>query len=213
MLKLSAFHILLLLLIALALYCGATKTNTQPIEPTQQTQQTQRTEQVGAGHMVGRPCGPARRSCTTHRLTRAEEDQLNIVNHLEHNNLDWVLRKPLQKPRKRINCLQENRSTGAPSECHDGFPEWQTECCDKGIRDISNTDSAVADCDKAELRHLSPVPMKTSVKDYYGSTYYYDFRYPREPISIEFMKDPVGYCKRNPGRYPCYVRESRYDLR
>lgn len=172
---------------------------------------------------------PVQRCLSGLRMTRAGEDQLNIVNHREHNNLDWVLRKPLGCARKRINCLKETPST--PVERLDAepapisFPEWQTGSCDRGLMNIDPCNAPpgglesgekapqLSDSTKAVLDHLSPLFMRTSLKEYYGGMYYHDFRYPREPISLEFAVDPEGFCRRNPTRYPCDIRASRYDLK
>ena len=182
------------------------------------------------------PVAPYQNCLTGLRMTRADEDQLNIINHREYNNLSWVLRKPVGCPRKRINCLQETSATTlAPDNfiAHQlcdtpgpvKFPTWQDGCCDRGLMNIDPCNAPPGGLEsgknapkftkyeKAKLDHLSPLPMKTTLKEYYGGMYYYDFRYPREPLPIEFSKDPEGFCSRNPGSYPCYVRASRYDLK
>src|SRR3989338_9131710 len=43
--------------------------------------------------------------------------------------------------------------------------------------------------------------------------HYRDWRYPREPIPLKFLADPHGYCQAHPQRYPCYVRQIRFDVR
>lgn len=42
-----------------------------------------------------------------------------------------------------------------------------------------------------------------------GEKYYWDTRYPKQPISINFAKDPVKYIKDRPNEYPSYVIASR----
>lgn len=42
-----------------------------------------------------------------------------------------------------------------------------------------------------------------------GEKYYWDTRYPRRPISIDFAKDPMKYIKERPNEYPSYVIASR----
>lgn len=45
--------------------------------------------------------------------------------------------------------------------------------------------------------------------DYDGKKFYWDYRYPRKPISIEFAKDPVKYIQDHPKEYPSYVIKAR----
>jgi hypothetical protein len=35
--------------------------------------------------------------------------------------------------------------------------------------------------------------------------YYRDWKYPRKPISVEFIKNPAKYCKAHPFEYPCEI--------
>jgi hypothetical protein len=42
-----------------------------------------------------------------------------------------------------------------------------------------------------------------------GEKYYWDWRYPRQPILIQFATDPEGYMRDHPNEYPSYVIESR----
>lgn len=45
-----------------------------------------------------------------------------------------------------------------------------------------------------------------------GEMFYHDWRYPQKPINVKFAADPIGYCKKNPGIYPCTVISSRIDI-
>jgi hypothetical protein len=58
-----------------------------------------------------------------------------------------------------------------------------------------------------------PFLQDTMIRNYYDDLYYNDSRYPVRPISTEFAKNPSQYCCKNPQVYPCYVAESRYDLK
>lgn len=42
-----------------------------------------------------------------------------------------------------------------------------------------------------------------------GEKFYWDTRYPKQPISIEFAKDPMKYIQDRPNEYPSYVVASR----
>lgn len=54
---------------------------------------------------------------------------------------------------------------------------------------------------------------KPMVIDYYGSLNYWDWKYPRQPIDVRFAADPKKFCKMNPNSYPCYLINSRKDLK
>jgi hypothetical protein len=45
--------------------------------------------------------------------------------------------------------------------------------------------------------------------DHYGEKYYWDWRYPKQPIAIQFIQDPEGYIRDHPNEYPSYVIKSR----
>lgn len=47
---------------------------------------------------------------------------------------------------------------------------------------------------------------KPKIVDYYGSQFYYDWRYPQKPVSLKFLANPMKYCRDNPEIYPCYTR-------
>jgi hypothetical protein len=50
------------------------------------------------------------------------------------------------------------------------------------------------------------------IVNYYGKTHYWDWRYPRQPIPIEFATDPDRFVKENPEEYPSYVIQSRRGI-
>jgi hypothetical protein len=164
-------------------------------------------------------------------LGPADQDQLNLINHKDHNNLAWILRRPLNPPRKLINNLKESNTgplTGpfaADSFGKVDFKTWNPCKCDVGIvnldrppTELEGVTKAVAerlvDCKTHNiLYNLSPDFMRTGLKQYYGGLYYNDVRYPERPIGIEFAKDPAGYCMRHPQEYPCPLIASRKDIR
>jgi len=47
------------------------------------------------------------------------------------------------------------------------------------------------------------------VLDRYGKKFYWDARYPKQPISVEFAENPEKYVKDHPNEYPSYVIKSR----
>jgi hypothetical protein len=42
-----------------------------------------------------------------------------------------------------------------------------------------------------------------------GYKFYWDWRYPKQPISLDFIKDPEAYVKSHPNVYPSYIIKSR----
>jgi hypothetical protein len=44
---------------------------------------------------------------------------------------------------------------------------------------------------------------------YYGKPHYWDWRFPGQPLPIEFAKDPAKFVKENPEIYPSYIIKSR----
>jgi hypothetical protein len=164
-------------------------------------------------------------------LGPADQDQLNIINHKDHNNLAWILRRPVYPPRKLINNLKESNtgpSSGpyaAENLGHVDFKTWNPCNCDIGIvnldrppYELEGTTDAVA-LRLADpkthniLYNLEPDFMRTSMKQYYGHLYYNDIRYPERPISVEFALNPAGYCLTHPQEYPCPLIASRKDIR
>ena len=45
--------------------------------------------------------------------------------------------------------------------------------------------------------------------DKYGKKFYWDWRYPKQPISVAFAKDPELYIREHPNEYPGYIIASR----
>jgi len=64
----------------------------------------------------------------------------------------------------------------------------------------------IYDIIKARQPHIFDKP-EIIQKD--GELFYHDWRYPRHPINVKFAVDPEGYCRANPGLYPCTVIASR----
>ena len=43
------------------------------------------------------------------------------------------------------------------------------------------------------------------IVDYYGKKFYWDWRYPRHPVSVLFATDPERFCREHPNEYPSYI--------
>lgn len=163
-------------------------------------------------------------------LGPADQDQLNLINHKDHNNLAWILKRPLNPPRKLINDLKESTTGpefGPYSENDLGitFKTLNACNCDVGIVNLDRPASELEGITDAMaerlvdgkthniLYNLTPNFLRTGLKQYYGDLYYNDVRYPQRPISIEFALNPAGYCERHIQEYPCTLIASRKDIR
>lgn len=77
-------------------------------------------------------------------------------------------------------------------------------------RDISAEKYPTADLNdngKETIKKFSPYLFDDGCKTFtcYGNKFYYDYRFPRKPIEVEFANDPVNYIKEHPKRYPSYM--------
>jgi hypothetical protein len=64
---------------------------------------------------------------------------------------------------------------------------------------------------RPKVRKFQPVMYdRENIINYYDRPYYRDWRYPEQPIDLEFVQDPAGYCRRYPQRYPCYKYYSKW---
>lgn len=46
----------------------------------------------------------------------------------------------------------------------------------------------------------------------YNKNYYHDWRFPAQPVEVEFAKNPEEYIKKYPKRYPSYVYENKDEI-
>lgn len=126
-----------------------------------------------------------------------------------------------------INNLHEALATGTSRSCTtcDGYLYHSGKCdqlapflgidqpCDSCEKPAKSLKVSQKLRDRIVVRQPFFLDNGADLKDYYNCVYYNDFRYPQRPIPIEFAKDPEEYCRKNPNRYPCYVRYSRHDLK
>ena len=116
----------------------------------------------------------------------------------ELDNVDFVLQRPQFPPNEFINTMK-------PVE--EGSDELYT-LPKKSMADI--TDAVVTQDAKVNIETKQPYFLNEAmVISYYGVPYYWDYRYPRQPISVEFAKDPEKYITEHPDEYPSYVIKSR----
>ena len=79
----------------------------------------------------------------------------------------------------------------------------------------------------AELHQLAPLekvdPMITKKENQYmfgdesllvryNNNYYHDWRFPAQPVEVEFSVNPEEYIKKYPKRYPSYVYKTKDEL-
>ena len=68
----------------------------------------------------------------------------------------------------------------------------------------------VSSTDKAQVASNQPFFLDSPhVISYYGKNFYWDMRYPRKPIPVEFLRDEKAFVKKHPQVYPSYVIASR----
>lgn len=62
-----------------------------------------------------------------------------------------------------------------------------------------------------KVRKFQPVMYdRDQIINYYDRPYYRDWRYPEQPIDLEFIQNPAGFCRKYPQRYPCYKYYSKW---
>ena len=75
---------------------------------------------------------------------------------------------------------------------------------------VKSCDSLTTE-DKKKIRlHQMPFLKEVDLIDYYNKDFYYDARFPQEPLDIAFAKEPEKYCRNNKNIYPCYKWYSRF---
>lgn len=148
------------------------------------------------------------------------------VHFADWDDTNEILTMPITPGNPAVNNLQESLSTGTArfcQSCDDEKYKHQKPCspnpepflgynqpCDSCVDKIKEYPQKLLDRITVRQPFFFEEP---DLKDYYGCTYYNDFRYPERPIPIIFAKDPVGYCAKYPYRYPCPIRYSRLDLK
>lgn len=127
----------------------------------------------------------------------------------ELDNVDNVLNRPLQ-PVDKDTARQHAANTW---ENVDGTARTQLEFRkpDKRYLDFNDIDADLVSPDTRALVESRQHYFLDEAKiiDYYGKKFYWDWRYPKEPLPIEFAQDPDKFVRENPNLYPSYVIRSR----
>jgi hypothetical protein len=117
----------------------------------------------------------------------------------ELDNVDFVLKRQQVPGNEYINQL-----TGAT----DTERETQEVLPKQSLKDIKPATVSVDT--KVRIETKQPYFFDDAmIVSYYGKPYYWDFRYPRQPIPVEFAKDPERFVRENPTEYPSYIIASR----
>jgi hypothetical protein len=116
----------------------------------------------------------------------------------ELDNVDNVLKRPLFPANKFINALTpvEEGPENAAKLPKESMPAIVRE--------------PVADGTKVMVETKQPYFLDNAlIVNYYGKTHYWDWRYPRQPLPVEFATDPEQFVRDHPEVYPSYVIKSR----
>lgn len=127
----------------------------------------------------------------------------------EIDNVDNVLNRPLQKVNKYTARLHAANSWNN----NDGTQRAQLELVEPTKRYLNFIDSKpehVTPDIHTLVESKQPYFLdKANIIDYYGKKFYWDWRYPKEPLPIQFAHNPDKFVKENPNLYPSYIIRSR----
>ena len=144
-------------------------------------------------------------------LPPLSEKYTQRLNEIE--NTDFVLDRPVTPGKPRINNLDLRFS--CPTDNHVEKVVGKISKKTLIFKDIEQNKIPNSEATNTIIDDRQPYMFSRGphVVDYYEGRFYYDWRYPRKPISVKFAADPKGYCKNNLGVYPCNVINSRKDIR
>lgn len=153
-------------------------------------------------------------------LNRLRDNWQHRLDELQ--DTDNVLKRPTIAGKPHINQLEPNHEWDDPIDRYEAPTDQPQSTVQPPTKDDTwrqdpklqclNPDSPVYSLIEQRQPYLFDQPEVVGV-DVTKQPHYYDWRYPRKPISIKFATDPSGYCKRHPNTYPCYVIKSRHNLR
>lgn len=134
-----------------------------------------------------------------------QQDPYYARQYRELDNVDNVLNRP-QEPGKEVtqNLVASNVYT-----------HQQAELCEpvKTYIDFSDMDIVKKETPEETrilVENRQPYFLDEAlIIDNYGEQFYWDWRYPKQPISVKFVTDPEGYVRDHPNVYPSYIIKSR----
>lgn len=141
-------------------------------------------------------------------LPPLEETYQRQLNELE--DVDRVLDRPTKPGDKYVENLKLPLEGAPISDKYQHLVKLKRKTFD--FKDI--VDKPVSEDDLVKVEDKQPYMFDEPViVDYYGTKNYWDWRFPRKPISIKFLENPEEFCKRHPDQYPSYVIASRIQLK
>lgn len=127
------------------------------------------------------------------------QDPYYARQYRELDNVDNVLNRPQEPGKKNIENLKP---------VHTGGLNAQKQL---KMEDFSDAPKAViSDTTRVLVEGQQPYFLDEAlVIDRDGHKYYWDWRYPKEPVSVEFLTNPQKFIQEHPNVYPSYVVKSR----
>ena len=129
------------------------------------------------------------------------EDPYYLQQYRELDSVDNVLNRPL-KPRDKeteaLVAVEEGAVRSRPALLREPVKKYLE------FRDIVR--EPTSERVKTYVSDRQPYFFDDpQIVDYYGKKFYWDWRYPRHPISVEFATDPERFCREHPKEYPSYI--------
>jgi len=127
----------------------------------------------------------------------------------ELNNVNNVLKRPLVSTNKYINNITPLFSSLSTDS-------QKAELLEPIVKYMDFSDIVTVPTSenlKSIVESKQPYFMgNAKVTDFYEGKYYWDWRFPKQNISVEFAKDPIKFCQEHPKEYPSYVITSRLPV-
>jgi hypothetical protein len=147
-----------------------------------------------------------------YNLPISNKDPHFLRQYLELDNINNVLNRPLEKANPHINSLKVHCVTSGPEADVETDGMAQEFKAAKYYLDFADPQSITATPEdktlaKANQHYFLDESLVLDREE--TGNYYWDWRYPRQPISIKFAHDPVKFIKEHPMEYPSYIVKSR----
>lgn len=128
----------------------------------------------------------------------------------ELDDVDNVLNRP-QEPGNPViqNLVAKNAFQTSSSKGFEGALELR-EPVKKYLDFMDIKTQPTSDKVKVLVENQQPYFLEDAlIIDRDGHKFYWDWRYPKQPISVDFIKDPDRYVRERPNEYPSYIIKSR----
>lgn len=120
----------------------------------------------------------------------------------ELDNVDNVLNRPIREPNEAINNLKAV-NTFDKYKYLKHPPAYYLDFTDIKCIPASKDTNAIVEAKQPYFLDEALIIKRD------GRNFYYDWRYPKKPIPVEFAKNPEKFIKQNPNVYPSYIIKSR----